>query len=102
MERDWNLGSRDQETSGHSKMDEKLGSFLVAEKIDDDGLADAVDALDATAREDLGDLSRGGLEGLRLAAGPDVDNLLAVDAGVDAVGDGLHLREFRHVPSLPG
>lgn len=62
MERNWNLGSRNQETSGHSEMDEKLGSSLVAEQIDNDGLADAVDAFDAAASEDLGDLSRGVLK----------------------------------------
>src|ERR1700691_3224890 len=102
MERDWDLGGRDQQTAGHAEMDEKLGSLLVAEEIDDDRLPDAVDALDAASGEDLLDLSRGRLEGLGLVAGPDGRDLLAVDAGVDAIGDGLYLGEFRHVPSLPG
>ena len=55
----------------------------------DDGLADAADAVDGRAGQGVGDLGFGRLEGLRLATGPDGGDALAVDAGVDAVGDGF-------------
>jgi hypothetical protein len=54
-----------------------------------DGLADAADALDGRAGQDVGDLGFWRLERLRLAAGPHGCNAGTVDAGVDAVGDGL-------------
>jgi hypothetical protein len=83
-------------------MDEKLGSLLVTEEIDDDRLPDAVDALDAAAGEGIGDLGRGGFEGLGLVARPDVGDGLAMDAGVDAIGDGLNLGKLRHAFRLLG
>ena len=47
------------------------GFFLRGSRIDDDGLAYAVDAVDAAAGEDFDDLVGRGLEGLGLVAGPD-------------------------------
>jgi hypothetical protein len=102
MEREWNFWGADQQTAGHAEMNEKLGTPVVAEEIEDDGLPDAVDTLDTAAGEDLCDLGRWCFEGLGLVAGPDVGDALTVDAGVDAVGDGLHLGEFRHATSLLG
>ena len=61
-----------------------------------DGLADAADGFDARAGEGGGDLGLGGLEGLRLAAGPDADDALSVDALVDAVGDSLDFGKLGH------
>ena len=61
-----------------------------------DGLADAADGFDAGAGEGGGDLRLGRLEGLRLATGPDADDALAVDTGVNAVGDGLDLGKLGH------
>jgi len=47
-------------------VDEELGLLPVAQEIEDDGLADAMDALDAAAGEGLGDEFGGRLEGLGL------------------------------------
>ena len=70
-------------------------------EIDDDGLADAVDAVDAAAGESFDDLVGRGLEGLGLVAGPDGADRLAVDALVDAVGYGFDFGEFGHAfPSI--
>ena len=61
-----------------------------------DGLADAADGFDTGSGEGSGDLVFGRLEGLRLAAGPDADDALAVDTGVDASGDGLDFGKLGH------
>lgn len=92
-----NLRRGDEQAAGHAEVDEELGGWAggMAEGCDD-GLADAADAVDAGMGEDVDDFGFGGLEGLRLAAGPDVLDALAVDAGVDAVGDGFDFGQLRH------
>lgn len=82
-------------------MDEELcGLGLLrrfwAGDVGDDGLADAADAVDAGAGESFDDLGFGGLEGLGLAAGPDAEDALAADAGVDTVGYGFYFGELWH------
>jgi hypothetical protein len=67
-----------------------------AAEVGDDCLADATDGVDAGAGEGFGDFGFGGFEGLGLAAGPDAEDALAGDAGVDAVGDGFDFGEFWH------
>ena len=87
----------DEQAAGHTEVHEELGGRCVgAVERDNDGLADAPDAVDAGAGEDFGNFGFGGLEGLRLAAGPDVLDALAIDAGVDAVGHGFDFGELRH------
>jgi hypothetical protein len=46
----------DEKASGHAKVDEELGGFFLAGEIDDDGLAYAMNAVDAAAGEDFNDL----------------------------------------------
>lgn len=76
------------------------GHFLYARgrksEVECDGFSDAVDAVDAAAGEGLDDLVGRGFEGLGLVAGLYTDNRLAVNAGVDAVGDGFDFGEFWH------
>jgi hypothetical protein len=83
-------------------VDEELCGFIVAGEIDGDSFTDAVDAVDAGSRENLGDLRGWRLEGLRLVAGPDGEDSLAVDALVDAVGDGFDLGKLGHAFSSIG
>ncbi len=91
------FGLRDEQAAGHAEVDEQLrGLAAWGGEVGDDGLADAVDAVDACAGECGDEVGFGGLEGLRLAAGPDAEDALAGDAGVDAVGDGFDFGEFGH------
>ena len=55
-----------------------------------------MDTFDAAAGEGFDDLIWRGFEGLRLVAGPDGTDGLAVDAGVNAVGYGFDFGKFRH------
>jgi len=94
--RDRSIWSGDEQAASHSEVDEELRALLFAAQIDDDGLANAVNALDAAACEDLDDLIGSGLEGLRLVTGPHRADGLAVDAGVDAVGYRFDFGELGH------
>jgi hypothetical protein len=97
MRRDRNCRGRDKKASSHAEMDDPLDTAgVVGGKIEDDVLADAVDALDAFASEDFGHLSRRGLEGLLITAEPYGLNALATDALIDAAGNGFNFGEFRH------
>lgn len=96
VRRDGRIRRGDEQAASHAEMDEKLGLALFSVQIDNDGLADAMNALDAAAGESLDNLVGRGFEGLRLVAGPDGADGLAVDTGVDAVGDGFNFGEFGH------
>jgi DNA-binding beta-propeller fold protein YncE len=93
-------GIRDEQASGHSQVDQKLygNGFLLhgAVKRHYDGFAYAPDAFDCRAGQCVGDFGFRRLEGLWLAAGPDAQDSLAVDARVDAVGDGFDFGKFGH------
>ncbi len=93
---DGGLGCGDQQASGHAEVYEELRGRLFAREIDDDGLANAVDAVDAAASKGLDDFVRRRFERLRLVAGPDRADGLAVNAFVDAVGDRFDFGEFGH------
>jgi hypothetical protein len=90
------IGGRDEEAARHTEVDEELRGFFLAAQIDDDGLADAVDALDAAACEELDDLVRRRFEGLGFVAGPDGADDLAVNAGVNAVSYRFDFGELGH------
>ena len=97
-----NLRLGDEQAAGHSEVDEKFNRALLLLRAavcdgHHDGLAYAADAVDSGAGQRVGDLGLGRLEGLRLAAGPDAGDALAVNARLDAVGDGFDFRKFRHV-----
>ena len=70
--------------------------LAVTIQIDDDGFAYSVDAVDAAVGQGFDDLIGWGFEGLRLVAGPDGSDGLAVGAVVDSVSDGLYFGELRH------
>jgi hypothetical protein len=101
---DGDLGVGDEEAAGHAEMDEELGVFcgavFAAGEIYDDCFADAVDALDAGADKGFDDAFGRGLEGLGFVAGPDFGDGLAMNAGVDAIGDGFDLGKFGHRGSI--
>jgi hypothetical protein len=59
-----------------------------------------MDTVDAASGEDLDDLIRWRLEGLRLVAGPDSPDGLTVDSFVDAVGYGFDFGEFGHASAV--
>ena len=88
--------SGDEEAPRHAEMDEELSWLLTASEVDDDRLADTMDAVDTAAGEDLDDLVRRRLEGLGLVAGPHGADGLPVDALVNAIGDGFDFWEFGH------
>ena len=99
------VGLRDEKAAGHAEVNEELGWgglvagcvsawVFVAAQGHDDGLADATDLGDGGAGENLLDLALRALEGLGFAAGPDAGDALALDAGVNAVGDGFDLRQL--------
>jgi len=94
----WNrrIRRRDEEPSGHPKMNEKLRRHLLSAEIHDDSLADAMDPVDAAARECLNDLVRRRFEGLRLVAGPYRPDGLSVNAFVNAIGDSFDFGQFGH------
>ena len=97
MEWQRNVRVRDEEAAGHAEVHQELGCLVHAFsrpgslKRHHDGLTDAPDTTDGGAGEGLFDLALRALEGLRLSAGPDAMNCLAVDALMDAVGDGFNL-----------
>ena len=91
------FGRGDEEASGHAEVDEELGGWAGGMvQREHDGFADAADSVDAGVGEGFGDFGFGRLEGLGLAAGPDVLDALVADAGVDAVGYGFDFGELRH------
>jgi hypothetical protein len=112
--REREFGRGDEQAARHSEVDQEFnGCFIRSHpsrrssdgwgtrsffsvKRHDDGLADAADGFDARAGEGGDDLGLGRIEGLRLAAGPDTGDALAVDAGVNACGDGFDLGKLRH------
>ena len=96
MRREREFGRGDEQAAGHAEVDEEFGRGFVPLNRHHDGLADAADGFDAGAGEGGGDLVLGRLEGLRLAAGPDGGDARAVDAGVNACGDGLDLGKLGH------
>jgi len=73
--RDRRVGRRDKQTSCHAEVDKKLRGFALvlfgASEINDDRLADAMDAVDTATGESLHNVVGCGLECLRLVAGPD-------------------------------
>jgi hypothetical protein len=80
-------------------MDEELvGGRLVAWtfEVEDDVLADAMDAGDAKSSEDGGKDFWIGLEGLAGTAEDSGEDALAVGAVMDALGDGFDFGEFGH------
>jgi hypothetical protein len=74
-----------------------LGVAGLAGEVEGDGLAYAVDAVDARVREGLGDDIGRRLEGLGLVAGFNTEDGLAVDAGVDSVGYGFYFGKLGHL-----
>src|SRR5580698_1090836 len=94
----WNrrVSRRDEEPSGHPEMNEKLRRHLLSAEVHDDSLADAMDAVDAAARECLNDLIWWRFEGLWLVAGPYRPDGLPVNAFVNAIGDGFDFGELGH------
>ena len=99
---DGGVGGGDEEAACHAKMDQELGGLFVVGEVDDDGLAYAVNAVDAGVGEGFGDGLGWGFEGLGLVAGPDGADGLAVDALVDAVGYGFDFGEFGHAFAVYG
>ena len=101
MRRAWNFGRVDQQAAAHAEVDEKLcglfGASGFASEVEGDGLAYAVDAVDARVGEGLGDKFRRRLKGLGLVAGLDAEDGLAARAGVDSVGYGFYFGEFGHL-----
>ena len=96
VRRDGRFRCGDEQAAGHAEVDKKLGLLLFSGQVDDDGFADAVYAVNAAASKRLDDLVGRRLEGLRLIAGPDGADGLAVDAGVDAVGYRFDFGELGH------
>ena len=96
VRRDGRSGVGDEQAAGHAQVDQELRRLFLRLTVDDDGLADAVDAVDAAAGERFGDLVGRRFEGLRLVAGPDGADGLAVDAGMDAVGYGFDFGKLGH------
>ena len=100
MRRNGRVRSGDEEATSHAEMDEELGGLFCvifgSGQVSDDGLTDAMNAVDTAAREHFDDLVGRRLEGLGLVAGLYADNCLAVNAGVDAVGYGFDFGEFGH------
>lgn len=104
--RDFSLG--DEQAARHAEVDEELGNTgmrgqrrwdrrrIGSGEVEDDGLADAVDVVDAAASEGGGDEVGGGLEGLGLVAEPYGADPVALDALVDAVGDGFDFGKLGH------
>lgn len=94
------FGGVDEEAAGHAEVDEELRGLLgaagLAGEVKGDGLADAVDAVDAGVGEGLGDDIGRRLEGLRLVAGFNTEDSLAVDAGVNSVGYGFYFGKLGH------
>ena len=93
---DGGVGGGDEEAACHAKMDQELGGLFVVCEVNDDGLAYAVNAVDAGVGEGFGDGFGWRLEGLGFVAGPDGEYGLAGDALVDAVGYGFDFGEFGH------
>ncbi len=97
MEGQRDVGVRDEKAAGHAEVHQELGCMVHAFsrpgslKRHHDGLTDAPDTTDGGAGKGLFDLAFRALEGLRLSAGPDAMNRLAVDALMDAIGDGFNL-----------
>ena len=77
----------DQQTAGHAQMDDPLQRSVC--QIEDNVLADTVDALDAAALELGGHELLGGLKGFRLAAEPGAFDAVSADAFIDSAGDGF-------------
>ena len=93
---DRRIGCGDEETAGHSEVDEELGGLLLAHQVDDYGLADTVNAVDATTRKGFDDFVGRGFEGLRFVARPDGPDGLTVDASMNAVGYCFDFGELWH------
>ena len=96
-------GGGDEQASGHAEVDDPLNGSVsrsgvsgASAEVEDDVLADAVDALDVLAGEGFGHLGWRGLEGLLVAAEPYGLNAVSADAFVHAGGDGFDFGEFGH------
>ena len=96
MRGDRRIGCGDEETAGHAEVDEELRGLLLTHQVDDYGLADTVDAPDATTREGFDDFVGRGFEGLGFIARPDGADGLTVHASVDAVGYCFDFGELWH------
>jgi len=103
---DGRIGGGDEKAAGHAQVDDPLGVdfgrngtriFLQRRaQLADDVLAGAVDGDDEAAGE-RGGLDGGRrLEGLGMRGEPGVNDAVAVDAPVDAAGNGFHLGQFGH------
>lgn len=93
---DWSIRGGDEEAPRHAQMDKELRGFAIAGQVDDDGLADAMNAIDTAASKGFDDLVRRGFEGLGLIAGPDGADGLTMRTVVDSVGYGLYFRKLGH------
>ncbi len=116
VRREGEPGGGDEQAAGHPEMDQQLGlrvrrsGFAIRRgravarasslEVDDDVLADAVDASNAQAGERLRHFCRRGPEGLLISTEPGGDDSVAAEAAVHAVGDGFHFGEFGHCLSV--
>ena len=89
----------DQQSARHAKMDDPLGGRWSGKRFSqftNNMLAGAVNGLKQAAFEALCLFSGAGFEGLFVATKPGLDNAVALDANVHAVGDGFYFRQLRH------
>jgi len=97
---DWSIRCGNEKAAGHAEMDEELGGLFCVifrpGQVSDDGLTDAVNAVDAAVGEHIDDFVGWGLEGLRFVAGPDRADGLAMNAGMDTVRYSFDFGEFGH------
>ena len=98
VDRAGHVGIGDEKAAGHAEVHDPLDgiAFGLGSEVEDDVLADAADALDGAAGERFGHGSRRRLHGLSLAREPDLFDVVAADAGVDAIGYGFNFGEFGH------
>jgi hypothetical protein len=104
----WHRGlrGRDEKTTGHAEMDEELccGRGVLASlfprigecEVGHDGFADSVNAIDAGFREEISNLVRRGLKGLRIIADLYPGDGLTVNALVDTIGNSFDFRKLGH------
>ena len=97
----WNgtIGNGDEQSPGHSKMDNPLSLDFLGmrySQIANNMLAGTAHPDEDSPRKPCHLTGRRRLEGFPMPAEPDFDDAVAANALVDAAGNGFYLRQFRH------